>query len=258
MKRLLTAIITLLPAWTAASADDGKAFRVRVGVGPQLQPAYVGADKEQVAPLFRFDLARDSHPFRFKGPDDAIGFGLISSKGFSVGPSVDIESRRKDADVGAAVGEVPRTIEAGAFVQYDDERSIRVRADIRQGIGGHKGLVGSVGADKYWRDGDRYVFSIGPRFSFSDARYQRAFFGVTPEASLATGLPIFSPRGGLHAVGMITGLTYQFSPRFGLFGYGRYDRLVGDAAKSPIVLQHGSRDQFSGGVGLTYTFSLRL
>lgn len=255
MKHLLIVAATLLPAWTAVSAQD--AVRIRIGAGAQLKPAYVGADQDKVSPLFRFDIARGNTPFRFKGPDDAPGIGVLRSRGFSAGPEFKIEARRRDKDVGAAVGEVPRTIEAGAFAQYDDGHSIRVRGDIRKGIGGHKGVVGSVGVDKYWRDGDRYVFSIGPRLMLSDDRYSQAFFGVTPAASIATGLPVYTPKGGLYAAALTSGLTYQMSPRFGLFGYASYERLVGDAANSPIVREFGSRDQFSGGLGLTYTFSVR-
>jgi outer membrane protein len=41
-----------------------------------------------------------------------------------------------------------------------------------------------------------------------------------------------------------------------LFGYARYERLVGDAARSPIIRALGSRNQLSGGVGLNYTFTI--
>jgi outer membrane protein len=61
----------------------------------------------------------------------------------------------------------------------------------------------------------------------------------------------------VHAVGLASGLSYQFNPRFGLFGYARYERLVGDAARSPIVRQYGSRNQMSAGLGLSYTFRVR-
>jgi outer membrane protein len=44
--------------------------------------------------------------------------------------------------------------------------------------------------------------------------------------------------------------------RWGLFGFARYERLVGDAAKSPIVREFGSRNQLSGGIGLNYTFTI--
>jgi MipA family protein len=62
----------------------------------------------------------------------------------------------------------------------------------------------------------------------------------------------------VYAIAMTSGLTYQLSSRWGLFGFARYERLVGDAAKSPIVRQLGSRNQLSGGIGLNYTFNLSL
>ena len=74
-------------------------------------------------------------------------------------------------------------------------------------MNGHEGLVGSFGADRIWRDGDRYVFSIGPRVLFSDAKYQRAYFGVDNAAALASGLPAYRPSGGIHAVAMTSSGT---------------------------------------------------
>ena len=58
-------------------------------------------------------------------------------------------------------------------------------------------------------------------------------------------------------MGVASGLSYQFSDRFGMFGFARYERLIGDAAKSPIVRELGSRDQLSGGLGLSYTFTIQ-
>jgi outer membrane protein len=69
-------------------------------------------------------------------------------------------------------------------------------------------------------------------------------------------LPIYRPSGGVHAVAVASGVTYALSNRWGLFGFARYERLVGDAAKSPIVRQFGSRNQLSGGIGLNYTFTI--
>ncbi|HEU0284431.1 MAG TPA: MipA/OmpV family protein, partial [Sphingomicrobium sp.] len=97
----------------------------------------------------------------------------------------------------------------------------------------------------------------GPRALFSDGRYQRAYFGVTPAVALASGLPAYRPGGGIHGVAAASSLSIQFNPRWGLFGFGRYERLVGDAAKSPIVRELGSRNQLSGGVGLNYTFTVK-
>jgi len=256
VKHVFAAAVVILFASGTAAAQDSDTIRVRVGLGAQLQPEFVGSDDTSVAPLFHINTARDGHEFRFGAPDDHFGVALVSSGGFSFGPAANIQGRRKESDVGAPVGNVGTTFEAGAFAQYELGDSWRVRAELLKGIGGHEGLVGTVGADKIWRDGDRYVFSIGPRVMFSDGRYQRAYFGVTPAASLASGLPTYRPSGGVHAVALASGLSYALNDRWGLFGFARYERLVGDAAKSPIVRQFGSRNQLSGGVGVNYTFTI--
>ncbi|MGI8612035.1 MAG: MipA/OmpV family protein [Sphingomicrobium sp.] len=257
MKLLLLAGAAVQLASNPARAQDSDDYRVRVGLGAQLQPEFKGADDTEVAPLWDVDIARGSNPFRFEAPDDSFGISLISGKGFSAGPAANIESSRKNSDVGAPVGKVPTTFEAGAFAQYEVGENFRLRGELLKGIGGHRGVVASLGGDYIARDGDRYVFSVGPRLLFSDGRYQRAYFGVDAEAAAASGLPVYRPDGGLHAVALTSGLSYQFTPKFGLFGFGRYERLLGDSAKSPIIRELGSRNQLSGGLGLSYTFTIR-
>ena len=257
MKPLLIASTLLFLASSPAAAQDSNDLRVRVGAGAQLRPEYLGSDNSQIAPLWDIDIAKGTKPFHFEAPDDKFGIALISSDTFSAGPTAHVEWKRKESDVGAPVGKVPTTFEAGVFAQFLPTQSIRLRADVRRGIGGHEGFVGGLSVDKIWRDGDKYVFSVGPRISFSDAKYQRAYFGVDSATSTASGLPVYRPGGGIHAVGLASGVSYQFSDRFGLFGYGRYERLVGDAGKSPIVRDLGSRDQLSGGLGLSYTFTIQ-
>ena len=53
---------------------------------------------------------------------------------------------------------------------------------------------------------------------------------------------------------MVIGYIQQLSERWGIYTYAEYDRLVDDAANSPVVTTYGSRDQYSGGIALTYTF----
>lgn len=242
----------------AASAQDSQSYRVRAGIGAQVRPEYLGGNSYEWGPYWTLSAAKAGEPFAFGAPGDSPSISLISTDGFSFGPTGTISSGRKDSEIGAPVGKISKTVEAGAFAQYYPTESIRLRAELRQGIGGHGGLVGFVGADRIWRDGDRYSFSIGPRVHFSDARYQREFFGVTPEASVASGLPVYRPGGGIHAVGVTAGLNYSLGGDWGIFGYGRYDRLVGDARNSPIVQRFGSPNQFSAGLGITRTFTIRL
>jgi outer membrane protein len=155
MKYLLIGLAATLPAWSAAAAQDSRDIRVRVGLGAQLRPEFIGADDTDVAPLFHVNIARGTNEFRFSAPDDSPSFALVSKDGFSFGPAGNIEGRRENSDVGADVDSVPRTFEAGAFAQYVARDSFRIRAELLKGINGHEGLIGAIGADKIWRDGDR-------------------------------------------------------------------------------------------------------
>lgn len=257
MRQFLIAAVVLVPAWTAAHAD-GDVTRIRVGLGAQVRPDFLGSDSMEVAPLFDIDTAKGDHEFKFEAPDYSFGIPVVDSGGFQFGPAFNLANGRKRSDVGGLpLNKVKTTIEAGGYANYEVSKSFYLHAELLKGLGGHDGIVGNVGADYVWRNGDKYVFSIGPRLLFSDSKYQRAYFGVTPAEALATGLPAYRPSGGIHGVAVASGLSYQFTPVWGVFGYARYERLVGDAADSPIVhTSFGSRNQLSGGLGVTYTFTI--
>jgi outer membrane protein len=156
MKKQLLTAIALLPAWSAAVAQEAGDTRVRLGLGAQYRPKFIGSDENRLAPLFGFDIARGTNEFLFKAPDDSFGPAWIARNGFRAGMAGNLSSGRKDSDVGAPLGKVSTTFELGAFAQYEITDSMRVRAELRKGIGGHEGLVGQVGLDKIWRDGDRW------------------------------------------------------------------------------------------------------
>ncbi|MEO6386785.1 MAG: MipA/OmpV family protein [Croceibacterium sp.] len=223
-------------------------------MGVQTYPSYPGADKHDLAPLFNVDRARGDDPFPFEAPDQGFDLALVKSHGFSFGPVLNFENSRKPDDVGAAVPKVKLSIEPGVFASVQLTDSFRLRGDVRKGVTGHKGWIGDVGADYVVRNGDNWLFSIGPRVSWSSNRYQDAYFGVSPEASLTSGLPTYNPGSGIMSYGATSSFLTQLSRDWGIMAYAKYDRLVGDAADSPLVQVYGSRNQLSGGLALSYTF----
>ena len=253
-----TAALSLLFASPAAAQDgEGSGWTLTVGGGAQAYPKFPGADELGFAPMPIVDFRRQGTPMPFEAPDEGWGFGLLGrDRSFNIGPAVQFQRKRRDEDVGAPVGEVGFTIEVGGFAEIFLADNFRLRGEGRKGLGGHEGWVGDVAADFVLRDGDRYVFSIGPRARLSDDRYQDSYFGVTPAVALASGLPVHDPEGGVHALGIVAGLHYMVDRNWGLYTYAGYDRLIGDAADSPIIRTYGSRHQYSGGLGLFYTFDV--
>jgi len=251
--RRTTAVLVLALAFAGGSpaAAQEAPRRTRVALGPQVAPRYPGADRYSVRPFFDLSRAEGDDPFAFEAPDESTGFALLRDARLQAGPSLGFEGARRRRDTDGALPRVGFTVEAGGFVQYQLTDAVRLRGEARQGIGGHRGLVGVVGADYVARDGDDWLLSLGPRLTLANGRYQRAYFGVPAPAA---GLPAYRPGGGVQAVGATAGALRQLTPRWGLYGYAKYDRLVGDAGDSPVVRRYGARDQLSGGLALSYTF----
>lgn len=248
------AALLLVPAAAQAQEAERPPLRTRVALGPAVSPRYPGSDRLGFRPLIAVDRARGDALFVFEAPDESFGPRLLTLGNLTVGPSAGIEGKRRRRDTDGRLDEVGFTVEVGAFANYQLAPSLRLRAEARQGLGGHKGLIGIVGADYVARDGDDWLFSIGPRVTLSNGRYNRAYFGISPRESATSGLPAYRPDGGLQAVGATAGLLKQFTPRWGIYTFAKYDRLVDDPARSPEVRRFGSRDQFSGGAALSYTF----
>lgn len=251
----LAAIALALP-FTPASAQerDNRPRRTRVALGPSLQPRFPGSDKVTLRPFVDLSRARGDDPFIFEAPDESAAIGLINGDGFSLGPSLGFQGSRRRRDTDGLLPRVGSSVEVGGFAQFQLTPSFRLRAEARRGIGGHEGIIGEVGGDFIARDGDAWLVSAGPRVTLTNGRYQRAYFGVRPADAAPAGLPAFRPEGGLQSVGATVGALRQLTRRWGVTGFVRYDRLVEDAGRSPVVRAFGSRDQFSGGLAATYTF----
>ena len=253
------ALIALAAQPAVAQDDEGedRGWILTLGAGPRIDPEYPGADSYGLSPIIIFGLRREGAPLPFEAPDEGAGFGVLGDdEAFDFGPTLQFQSERDEDDVGAPVGEVDFTLEAGAFAQAYVGDNFRLRVEGRKGLGGHDGWVGDVFADFLIRDRDTYVFSIGPRARWGDGSYHDAYFSVTPGVAAITGLPVYDAEGGFHSFGLWSQVTYMVGRNWGLYGFAGYDRLVGDAADSPIVRTFGSRDQFSGGIGLFYNFDI--
>lgn len=253
-RALFSASILLAPALAVQAQEADAPKRTRLILGPQLSPAWPGAKDMALGPYVDLSRSPEGTPFEFEAPDESFGSPLIHSGKFAFGPAVGFVRKRTAADVEADLPKVGLSIEAGGFAQVSLTPAVRFRLEGRKGLSGHKGWVGEASADYIAREGDDWLFSIGPRVTLGDAKYQRAYFGVTPAASAASGLTAYDPGGGIQSVGVTAGYLRQLGKRWGIGIYGRYDRLVGDAADSPVVRHSGSRSQPSAGLALSYTF----
>ncbi len=253
------ALVTTSSAW-AQDGETRSGRTITIGPGVAYVPEFPGAKKQAIDFWPIIAVRPLGEEAQYEAPDDNFGFGIIGNRNFVIGPALNVQRGRDEDDAIPGIGDVKTTFEAGAFAEGYLADHVRFRASVRKGFGGHKGLVADGGVDFIMgKASDTFHFSLGPRVRYANARYQRAFYGVNAEQAAATGLPLYRPGGGLQSAGALAFANYQMSRAIGVQTYARYDRLLGDAKDSPLVLSDvGSRNQYEVGIGLTYTFDLIL
>jgi MipA family protein len=253
----------LLPAIPAIADEQpataaSKSWIVTLGAGAEYGPAYEGANKQVFSFVPNFDIRRFGEPPEFSAPDDNFDFSLIEWKGLELGPVVGYRRGRSTSDDSALVGlqDFNWTLDPGVFAQYwlvPD--TFRLRVEGREGLGNNDGFVADFAADFFQPIGPKVVVSAGPRLSLADSTYMSTNFSVTPQESAANGrLPAFDAGGGLKSVGFVVAAKYQFTEKMSLQIYDEYERLLGDAADSPIVSDIGSANQNTIGIVLSRSF----
>ena len=255
---------------TAAGAQEGRAaltdptpasgWIITLGGTLQFGPKYDGASSFGPSFVPSFSWRRVGEPAGFSAPDDSLDYALYETDRFSFGVAGDFKSGRYSGSNNRLFGlrDVPWTVEAGVFAEYWPilER-LRTRVEIRQGFHGHHGVVADLSADWVERFG-RFTLSGGPRLSLGSASYMRRNFGITPEESAVNGyLAPYRPTGGAKSIGLASAIDYRWSEQWSTTLFARYDRLMREAERSPLVSVVGQRDQFTVGIGASYSFQLR-
>lgn len=252
---LTATLLTLATRPVAAQEPETAGRNVMIGTGVQLIPSFPGADSTRVTFLPLVDTWRVGEAMTPESPDEAFGFAVLGKRGrgISAGPAFAIAPGRSTDDL-PGLPKVGSAVEVGLFADIWPVKPVRLRAELRQGIGGHKALTGDLAADLVLREGkEGPIATVGPRLRWGSAKYNHAYFGLAAPGT--GGFAPYEPSAGLYAVGASVGLRLPVTRIFGLYAYGGYDRLVGNAKDSPIV-RAGQANQFSTGLALTYRFRI--
>jgi outer membrane protein len=253
----VTAGVAALCASSAAQAQSWSLpTEWRVGAIGIVTPKYEGSSSYRVmgAPyLAPAGLSDGDGWLQFKGPDD-IRIRLLQQSGFELGPVVGWRFGRDEEDGKrlAGLGDVEGGLVVGGYAAYrmgplaafasyqhqvtGDETGgqLRLGLEARSKINPWLTLTGTVGTT--WANND----------------YMDSFFGVSASQSVTSGLARYDAGAGIKDVFLGLGAEMPLDDRWTLSVSGRYSRLVGDAADSPIV---ETENQLTGMVGLTYKFS---
>jgi outer membrane protein len=260
LKRLiavLCAATTLTTAAYPAMAEEASnhQYVIDLGAGVMADPRYPGSDEIILSPL----------PLIFVGKFFVPGVGEVISEDdrierFSIYPSFNFNGKRdsSESDKLAGLDDVDWALELGLGMAYRFDW-IRGFVEVRQGFNGHSGQVAEFGIDFIANPTEDLQLEVGPRAGWGSDSYMDTYFGITAAEDAASSLynQSHDAKAGFNTVGVAATASYDLTDDFTFHMRGGWDRLIGDAADSPIV-KEGSVNQFYGGVGITYEFRFSL
>ncbi|WP_309547197.1 MipA/OmpV family protein [Rhizobium rhizogenes] len=242
----------------AKSASD--TWVVTLGATVEYGPSYEGSKHYTFGALPSFDIHRLGEATEYSAPDDNFDYGLFDFHGLEIGPVVGLRDDRFDLNNLQLQSQrrVRWNFDAGGFAQYWlMENRLRFRTEVRQSLWGGDGLVGDFALDWFQPLGDKWLLSAGPRLSMANSVYMRSNFGISEsQAARKAHIGAFDAEAGVKSVGFTVAASYTISPEWSVQVYEKYNRLVGDAADSPITSRFGSSDQNIIGFTLNRTFNV--
>lgn len=255
----------------AGAAEYGdnaqKEWKVSTGAGLFVAPAFTGARSYSL--LAVPDLRIVYKDIFFTNIKDGIGYALVHQDGWHAGPVVSYTFRRSEKAGGSifqiagsennalqGMGDVPGTVSLGGFAEYSLKR-YKLRLHVQKGVTGHEGLVAELkasygGALKFY--GPPIIYSFGPHIKFGDSKYTNAYWGVTSEQSVRSGLDQYHADGGITAFGIGGFAMIPLTDAISISLITGFDRLGPPVAHSPLVRFRGSENQAMGGVFISYGF----
>lgn len=262
-----TALFALTLVSSPAAAGDSRTgpgtsdVNLQVGGFVFVAPKYEGSKDYEVRgfPIIApsgYGISSEGR-VQFRGPDD-LRFRLLEFYGLEVGPVAGWRFGRDQDDASRlrGLGDVDGGVVVGGYAAYRTHLLTPFVAYNHQVSGDDTGGIVRFGAETTAALAPGLSVSATLGAVYADDEYMDAYFSVPQAQSNASvaGLDTYDASAGIKSV--FFGLTSDvpISKDWGLKLSGRYSRLIGDAADSPIV---EDENQFYAGIGITYRFGFQ-
>lgn len=276
--RLPLALLPLLvaaPAFAQEPASGPTVFDddfLIVGAGVAYVPSYEGSDEYVVTPVPALSGRIGGVGITPRAGGLALDFINDSRDpkiSFQIGPVARLRfdrNRQIKDPVVAALGKRDVAVEIGGNVGFSINRitnpydSLTFSVDVRHDVAGaHDGLVISPNATFQTPLSRGSFVALNMSAEHVDGNYARYYYSVTPGDSVTSGLPVYTAGSGWKNVGagLIGAIDLDgdlTNGGFSVFVGGNYSRMLGDFKRAPVVSLRGSPDQFTGAIGVGYTF----
>lgn len=248
---------------SAQPEDDNTGWSARIGALAMVVPRYEGADSQRMRVL---PVLRITYDDRFFLSHHGVGATLLAKDGLELSVAVGYDGGRGSGKDDALTGyrSVRDTAVGRLLIDYRFG-ALKLHGDVATDLlgRGHGGTQATIGVKGLLDNDAGTTMILGPSLTWGSGDLMRSDFSTTPDrlnrAALAGNLTPGSRTGfaagaGLKSADLSATLIHELNDQWTIIGHAAYARMLGDAAESPFVREQGNRDQFSGGLGLSYIF----
>jgi outer membrane protein len=272
------ALVLAFAAAAPAAAQDRNAplpnarNTVTIGLGGAYLPSYEGSDDYVLAPIAIAFGKIEGIGFATRGTALYVNFVPTDPNApfsFDLGPVANLRLDRahniRDPQV-SALGKIGPAVELGGYAGVTKNRVLHrydklgVRVAVTKDVTDtHGSMVVTPAVDYTTPVSTKTAVNLSLSADHVGNGFARTYYGVTPAGALASGLPVYSARGGWKSwrstllVGQV--LTGDLrNPHLSAFATFSYSRVLGSFARSPVVAVAGDPNQYLAAAGLAYTF----
>jgi outer membrane protein len=236
-------------------------LQVSVGLGAAYLPDYEGSNDYKPAPLWSLRLGNLYDPETFVSlVATTLRSNLVPSEHWRLGVTARYinDYDNVEDDRVKNISSTEKAVMVGGTVGYDFLAGLRQDAVLE-----FDGLADAAHGNGYTLTprfrfrtpvSDGLLFEATASGTWASGDYMENFFGVTSSDAARSGLHPYDANSGFKDVAFSASLTYALGAHWSLTGLGSYERLLGDAADSPIVDDRGSENQWIGAALLSYRF----
>lgn len=238
----------------AAEGGDESSWTMTVGGGVAVAPEFEGSNKynTRFVPVVEIEIMNRVFLSTIRG----LGVYVIDHPNWNLNVSAtyDLGRKEKDSDLLKGMGDIDGGVVFDIYGAWTPG-PFTVSLETKYGTGDVQGLnvTGGFGYTMEPLTGLHWTNTVST--TFADSRYNNTFFGISQKQSRQSrqGYDYYDASAGIKDVAFTSSLTYEITDSIAIMLEGEHKRLIGPAARSPLV-KAGSKDQFSGVFGVTYTF----
>jgi outer membrane scaffolding protein for murein synthesis (MipA/OmpV family) len=225
-------------------------WRVYAGGGVAAQPVYEGSQRYHALPAPIVDAHYRDLAFLSVG--EGLGVNLLRGSLYRAGVALtyDLGRDQHAATRLKGLGTIGVAPEVKLFADVAVLPFV-FDFDLRRAIGGTDGYIGDLGMHVPIPLASNFFLFAGPSVTFADGRYMQSYFGVSAAQAVNSQFRPFEAYGGVKRAGFGLTAVYQISDQWMIASDGAAQRLLGAAARSPIV---ESKVEFSIDLNAVYKF----